>query len=73
VEVIRTVVAVTAPVLLAGPKALTQSPTASADAVVVSVSDSVVVDAVVILSFSVFTAGLLVDFLLEEAAVGLNV
>jgi hypothetical protein len=72
VEVIRTVVAVTAPVLAAGPKALTQSPTANAVAVVAWVSDRVVVDAVVILSFSVFSLGLLAgvfDLLVE----GLNV
>jgi hypothetical protein len=57
-----TVDAVTAPVVLAGPMALTQSPTARTDAAVVWVSDKVVDDAVVILSFSVLTAGLLVDF-----------
>ena len=47
VDVIRTVVAVTAPVLLAEPNALTQSPTAKAAEVVGWVSDKVVVDAVV--------------------------
>jgi hypothetical protein len=73
VEVIRTVVAVTAPVVLAGPKALTQSPTASAVEVVVWVSDNVVVDEVVILSFSVFTVGFFVAFFFEELAAGLNV
>ncbi len=58
----RTVVAVTAPVLLAVPKALTQSPTASAVAVAAWVSDSVVLDDVVILSFCVLTVGFLVGF-----------
>ena len=57
VEVIRTVEAVTAPVLLAGPKAVTQSPTASAVADVDWVSDKVVEDAVVILSFCVLSLG----------------
>ena len=42
VEVMRTVVAVMAPVVLAAPNAVTQSCTATADAVVVWVSDSVV-------------------------------
>jgi hypothetical protein len=70
--VIRTVVAVTAPELAAGPKALTQSPTARADDVVVSVSDRVVVDEAVILSFSVFTAGFFVDFFFD-VDVGLKV
>jgi hypothetical protein len=50
----RTVVAVTAPVLLAAPNALTQSPTASAAEVVVAVSDSVVAFPEVTLRFSVF-------------------
>ena len=49
----RTVDAVTAPVLSAGPKAVTQSPTARAEAAVTSVSDSVVVFAVVTFSFCV--------------------
>ena len=72
-EVIRTVVAVTAPVVLAGPNALTQSPTANAVEVVVWVSDRVVVDAVVILSFSVFNLGLLVAALFDLLVEGLNV
>jgi hypothetical protein len=54
VDVIRTVVALTAPVLLAAPNALTQSPTARAAEVVVAVSDRVVVLPVVTLRFSVF-------------------
>jgi hypothetical protein len=66
----RTVVAVTAPVLLAVPKALTQSPTESAVAVVDWVSDNVVVDEVVTLSFCVLTVGFLVDFdLLDDGRV----
>jgi hypothetical protein len=69
--VIRTVLAVTAPVLAAGPKALTQSPTASAEEVVVWVSDKVVEEEVVILSFSVLTAGFFFDFFEED--VGLKV
>src|ERR1039458_2542350 len=44
VDVLRTVVAVTAPVVLAGPNALTQSPTANAVDVVAWVSERVVVD-----------------------------
>jgi len=59
----RTVVAVTAPVLLAEPNALTQSPTATEVDVVVAVSDSVVDFPVVILSFCVLgVVGFLVDF-----------
>jgi hypothetical protein len=73
VEVIRTVVAVTAPVLLAGPNALTQSPTASADDATVSVCDSVVVEEVVILSFSVFAVGFFAGFFFDDDEVGLNV
>jgi hypothetical protein len=45
------VLAVTAPVLLAGPNAVTQSPTATAVALVLCVSDRVVDVLVVILSF----------------------
>jgi hypothetical protein len=76
VDVIRTVVAVTAPVVLAGPNALTQSPTANAVDVVAWVSDRVVVDAVVIFSFSVFTDGFflaaLLDLLVEALSVWLS-
>jgi hypothetical protein len=69
----RTVVAVTAPVVAAGPNALTQSPTANAAAVAVCVSERVVVELVVILSFSVLTLGAaFVDFL-DALLVGLNV
>ena len=49
-------VAVTAPVLLAAPNALTQSPTATALDVVVVVSDSVVDFPVVTFSFCVLGA-----------------
>ncbi len=66
VEVMRTVVAVTAPVLLAVPNALTQSPTATADDVVAWVSDSVVDFPVVILSFCVLGFVCFVDFELDE-------
>jgi hypothetical protein len=54
VEVILTVVAVTSPVLPDTPKALTQSPTARAEAAVDWVSDNVVDVARAILSFCVF-------------------
>ena len=53
-EVILTVVAVTSPVLPDTPKALTQSPTARAEAAVDWVSDNVVDVARAILSFCVF-------------------
>jgi hypothetical protein len=66
VEVIRTVVAVTEPVLLAGPNALTQSPTATAEDVVVCVSDKVVDFPVVILSFWVLGFVVFDDFVLVE-------
>jgi hypothetical protein len=49
----RTVVALTAPVDVAGPNALTQSPTARVDAVAACVADTVVELVVVIVSFSV--------------------
>jgi len=66
VEVIWTVVAVTAPFVAAGPKALTQSPTARSVAAADWVEDSVVDPEVVILRFSVFGAtGLEVFELLE--------
>jgi hypothetical protein len=65
VDVIRTVVAVTAPVVLAGPNALTQSPTANAVEVVAWVSERVVVDPVVIFSFSVFSVGVFLAALLD--------
>jgi hypothetical protein len=59
----RTVDAVTAPVLLAEPNALTQSPTARAVEVVDWVSESVVDFPVAILSFCVFgVLGFLPDF-----------
>jgi len=54
VDVIRTVDAVTAPFEAAGPKALTQSPTASAVGEVDCVADTVVDPDVVIFRFSVF-------------------
>jgi hypothetical protein len=67
VDVIRTVVAVTAPVVLAAPKALTQSPTATAEDVVDWVSVRTVDFAVVTLSFCVLgLVGFLDDF--EAAA-----
>jgi hypothetical protein len=63
----RTVVAVTAPVLLVGPNALTQSPTATAVEVVLCVSDKVVDSPVVTLSFCVFgVTGFWADFELLE-------
>ena len=62
----RTVVAVTAPVLLAVPNALTQSPTATAVDVVVWVCDSVVDLLVVILRFWVLGFVCFVDFELDE-------
>jgi hypothetical protein len=63
----RTEVAVTAPVLLAVPKALTQSPTATAVALVVAVSDNVVDLPVVTLSFCVLgVVGFLADFALLD-------
>ena len=62
----RTVVAVTAPVLLAVPNAVTQSPTATAEDVVVWVSDSVVDVPVVILSFCVLGFVCFVDFEVDE-------
>jgi hypothetical protein len=69
VEVMRTVEAVTAPVLLDGPKAVTQSPTASAVDEVDWVSDNVVDDAVVIFSFCVLSLGVfVVVFVLVFAA-----
>lgn len=67
--VIRTVVAVTAPVVLCGPKAATQSPIASTPAVVGWTCVMVVDFGTVTLSFSVFKVGLfgaLVFFLLAE-------
>jgi hypothetical protein len=73
VDVIRTVVAVTAPVVLAGPNALTQSPTANAVDVVDWVSVRVVVDPVVIFSFSVFTIGFFLAALLDLLVEALNV
>ncbi len=72
VDVIRTVVAVTAPVVLAGPNALTQSPTANAVAVVDWVCDTVVVELVVIFSFSVFTVGFFLAALLDLLRRGLE-
>ena len=57
VEVIRTVVAVTAPLVAAEPNALTQSPTARSVDVVDWVAHTVVVLDVVILSFSVLGVG----------------
>ena len=58
---IRTVVAVTAPLLAAGPKALTQSPTARSVEAAVCVELTVVELDVVIVSFSVLgVVGLLV-------------
>ena len=60
VAVIRTVVAVTDPLVAAGPKALTQSPTARSVAAAVWVALTVVELDVVILSFSVLGAA---DFL----------
>jgi hypothetical protein len=64
-----TVVAVTAPVDVAGPNALTQSPTATLVAAAGWVAETVVLAAVVILSFSVFgVAGFLV-LELEDFAV----
>ena len=65
VEVIRTVVAVTAPLLAAGPKALTQSPTARAVDAAVCVELTVVVLDVVILSVSVFVLGVVGFFVFE--------
>jgi hypothetical protein len=66
VEVIRTVVAVTAPFVAAGPRAVTQSPTARSVAAADWVEDDVVDPDVVILRFSVFGAtGLEVFELLE--------
>jgi hypothetical protein len=67
----RTVDAVTAPVLLDGPKAVTQSPTASAVDEIDWVSDKVVDDAVVIFSFCVLSLGAFVlvfdaDLLVER-------
>jgi hypothetical protein len=56
VEVIRTVVAVTAPFVAAGPTADTQSPTARSVAAADWVEDNVVDPEVVILRFSVFGA-----------------
>jgi hypothetical protein len=56
VEVMRTVVAVTAPFVAAGPKAVTQSPTARSVAAADWVEDSVVDPDVVILRFWVFGA-----------------
>ncbi len=53
VDVIRTVVAVTAPLVAAGPNALTQSPTARSVAAAVCVAPTVVVLVVVILRLSV--------------------
>ena len=53
VEVMRTVVAVTAPVVAAGPNALTQSPTARSVAAALWVAATVVALVVVILRFSV--------------------
>jgi hypothetical protein len=73
VDVIRTVVAVTAPVVLAGPNALTQSPTAKAVAAVDCVSERVVVDPVVIFSFSVFSFGAFLAVLLDLLVEALNV
>jgi hypothetical protein len=73
VDVIRTVVAVTAPVVLAEPNALTQSPTANAVDAVAWVSERVVVDAVVIFSFSVFRAGFFLAALLDLLVEALNV
>jgi hypothetical protein len=71
-ELIRTVVAVTAPLVAAEPKALTQSPTARSVEAAVWVALTVVVLDVVTVSFSVLgVAGLLVllelfDPLLEK-------
>jgi len=63
------VVAVTAPFVAAGPKAVTQSPTARSVAAADCVEDNVVVPDVVILRFSVFGAtGLAVFELLELLA-----
>jgi hypothetical protein len=62
----RTVVAVTEPVLLAGPTAVTQSPTATAEDVVVWVSDKVVDFPVEILSFWVLGLAVFDDFALDE-------
>ena len=63
---IRTVVAVTDPLVAAGPKALTQSPTArSVDAAVWVALTEVVLD-VVILSVSVFVLGAVGFFVVEE-------
>jgi hypothetical protein len=59
----RTVLAVTAPLDAVVPTALTQSFTASADAVVVCVWDTVVVLEVVALNFSTFNFGALALFL----------
>jgi hypothetical protein len=69
--VIRTVVAVTDPLVAAGPKALTQSPTARSVDVAVWVALTVVELDVVILSVSVFVLGA-VGFLVfdEEFVVG---
>jgi hypothetical protein len=53
VEVIRTVFAVTAPLLAAGPNALTQSPTARAEAAVLCVELTVVDFEVVMVRVSV--------------------
>ncbi len=64
--VIRTVLAVTDPLLAAGPKALTQSPTARSVDAAVCVALTVVVLDVVILSVSVFVLGAVGFFAFEE-------
>jgi hypothetical protein len=66
VEVIRTVVAVTAPLVAVGPKAVTQSPTARSVAAADCVAVNVVDPDVVILRFSVFGATTLEAFELLE-------
>ncbi len=71
VEVMRTVVAVTAPVLPAVPKALTQSPTARAEDDVVCVSEKVVDFPLVILSFWVVGLVAFDAFELDERPKGL--
>jgi hypothetical protein len=71
VEVIRTVVAVTDPVVPAGPKALTQSPTATALAATVWVAPTVVLLVVVILRVSVLSFGAVGFFVFELDLLGL--
>jgi hypothetical protein len=70
VEVMRTVVAVTAPVLAICPKALTQSPTAKEDAVVGWVCDKVVeVDSVTFKAFDFGRAGFVVFLVVLDGRV----